>query len=231
MLVVPNEVFGETPVGKAIAGYLRAGDTFIDVGANHGAYSVVAASIVGSAGAVFAFEPQPHLARLVEASLSETFEGRLGVYAVACGATSATVQLLAPDGSSGEAGIFRGFSGSGRHRSYPVPLERIDGLLADRKLPGRVLVKLDVEGSEYAALMGAERLVEELRPILILEVNPRSMRAAGFTIGDLRTWLMDHGYRWFRQLRSDSRYRSLGLLDAGVQGNVVVGASLAEAGT
>ncbi|MBC6422595.1 MAG: FkbM family methyltransferase [Hormoscilla sp. SP5CHS1] len=38
--------------------YLQKGDVFVDIGAHIGYYSVIAARIVGSAGKVFAFEPE-----------------------------------------------------------------------------------------------------------------------------------------------------------------------------
>src|SRR5207245_4722448 len=49
---------------------LRPGDTLLDVGANHGTYSIVASKLVGFGGAVVAVEPIPKLARLIEKSLA-----------------------------------------------------------------------------------------------------------------------------------------------------------------
>lgn len=55
------------PTGEArvLSQLLEDGDSFIDIGANHGSYSLLARKRVGERGRVVAFEPQPHLARLL----------------------------------------------------------------------------------------------------------------------------------------------------------------------
>src|SRR3954468_546190 len=50
----------------ALKSLLQRGDTFIDVGANEGYFSVVAARLVGPTGRVIAIEPQSRLARVLE---------------------------------------------------------------------------------------------------------------------------------------------------------------------
>ena len=44
---------------------LQRGDVFVDVGANIGYFSVLAACLVGEGGQVFAFEPDPDNFRLL----------------------------------------------------------------------------------------------------------------------------------------------------------------------
>jgi hypothetical protein len=56
-------------------------------------------------------------------------------------------------------------------------------------------MKLDVEGSELAALRGAAAFVRERRPLVLLEINPTTAAAAGYTVGDLLGFLRDLGYR------------------------------------
>ncbi len=59
-----------------------------------------------------------------------------------------------------------------------VALRRCDDALAWRQFPGRLVVKLDIEGSEYAFLQGAAQMLSTLTPPLLMEINPLSLRAA-----------------------------------------------------
>src|SRR5688500_587619 len=56
-----DELLELTPEARTVRALLREGDSFLDVGANHASYSLLAARIVGPGGAVEAFEPQPRL--------------------------------------------------------------------------------------------------------------------------------------------------------------------------
>ena len=51
--------------------------------------------------------------------------------------------------------------------------------------PGRVFLKLDVEGGDLAFLRGAERMTRARRPVILFEINPDSARAGGYGVGDL----------------------------------------------
>lgn len=52
-----------------IAGSLRAGDVFLDIGANIGYYSLMASRLVGESGRVYAFEPIPENAHKILAAV------------------------------------------------------------------------------------------------------------------------------------------------------------------
>jgi len=55
---------------------------------------------------------------------------------------------------------------AGRSISYPVAVKRLDDILGDRPID---LLKIDVEGGEYNALLGSPRLIERCKPILLFE--------------------------------------------------------------
>lgn len=58
-------------------------------------------------------------------------------------------------------------------------MRRLDDVIDWRHLPGRTVIKLDVEGSELAALLGARKLIQAVAPPLMIEINPQAMQAAG----------------------------------------------------
>jgi FkbM family methyltransferase len=67
--------------------------------------------------------------------------------------------------------------------------------------PPRV-IKIDIEGGEYAALEGAATLVERHHPHLIIETHPRMMRDVAGSLPELCAWLVARGYHLV-DLRAD----------------------------
>jgi FkbM family methyltransferase len=192
-LGVPGDMCG---LPQVLRRFLRPGDTFIDGGANHGTFSITASHLVGSHGLVISIEPQPRLATLLRTLLAYG-PAPHEVHEVACGNGSGQVDLFIPTASSGSAGVFSTFSGFSEHAHLRAKLCPLDDILDWRRLPGRVFIKVDVEGSELAFLKGARELIRHTRPKILLEVNPSSMRAAGVSLDDLRGVLRELGYTHF----------------------------------
>ena len=179
---------------------LAPGGVFVDVGANLGYFSIIAASVVGEGGAVFAFEPEPDNFRLLLANA--TLNGQQDrIHAVQAGLAACDAQgrLYLSDTNLGDHRILA--AGSGRN-SLPIPL--LDG---GKYLEGRLsridLLKVDTQGSEYQVMLGLMPLLRRLpRPFRILiELTPLSLRQSG-TSGralvellatlEMPLWIVDH---------------------------------------
>jgi FkbM family methyltransferase len=221
-LQVVNELTSDYADTRILADLLSAGDTFIDVGANHGSFSIVASKLVGSAGHVVAVEPQPRLAQAVEKSLAANAACAYQVHQIALGDRDDQIELLIPRDSSGAAGVYEDHSGSHRHRRVKVPLRRFDEAVEWEKLPGRTIVKLDVEGSELAFLAGAGKMIAARRPRLIVEVHPATLRASGHTGDDLKHAMIDLGYTQYAELDTLDETKPLGDMGTQVHRNVLV---------
>ncbi|MEB3356503.1 MAG: FkbM family methyltransferase [Synechococcales bacterium] len=220
-LQVVNELSRDDSDVKVLEYLLSEGDSFIDVGANHGSFSIVASKLVGSRGSVTAIEPQPRLARAVEKSLALNALGRFQVYPVAVGAFDGEIELLVPQGSSGAAGIYSDHSAVQAHATLPVAIRKFDTLLDWRSLPGQVVVKLDIEGSELAFLAGAQAMLTTLKPRLILEVHPGTLKAAGKTGADLKKALQDLGYGRYAEVNKPEVTFPMEDLNTQFQRNVI----------
>jgi FkbM family methyltransferase len=190
-LAVPNEIAKGLP--RLLSRFLRPGDTFLDIGANHGTFAVTASQIVGPAGRVIAIEPQEPLARLVRQSLASG-DAPFAVHNVACGHQPGTAELYVPEASSGAAGLHKSYSASTLHRAATVNVVRLDDLLAPETLPGNVFVKIDIEGNESNCLRGASQFLAAHRPPILIELNPRALQAAGTSVRELLAILREHGY-------------------------------------
>lgn len=176
---------------------LAEGKTFIDGGANDGMYSVFAASRVGPKGAVIAVEPSSReYGRLLE-------NIRLNALPV----TPAHVALgrepgeailaIAEDGHEGLNTIGEAVSAPTVRTSAHerVRVVTIDELVEEHALDPVDVIKLDVEGSEVDALLGARMTVARDRPLILLEAEDERLASQGRTRNDLRTVVEEFGYR------------------------------------
>ena len=200
MLIVLHEIRAQQDEFRIMRHVLHAGDTFIDVGANHGSFSMVAARLVGPTGIVLAVEPQPRLATLLRKSFAANNYSHCHCVELACSDRTGQAELFIPDTGSGSAGLVECFSGRTKHRTVSVRMTPLDDEADWKSFSGQVLIKLDVEGSELAFLRGAERLIRHHRPLVILEINPTTASAAGYTISDLLDRLDGLGYRRFAEI-------------------------------
>ncbi len=217
---VLDEVRGGGAEHEVMRRCIAAGDTFVDVGANHGGYAVFAAALTGAGGRVVACEPQPRLARLVEQSLAATGASPYEVLAAACGDREEMVDLFIPRAGSGSASVFADYQ-SGPNARVEVRQARLDDAVDWQSFPGRVFVKLDVEGSELAFLRGAEELIRARQPLILLEINDESARAGGYGVNDVLQRLAELGYDRAVELGSISHAVPLVGIDHAPLRNVV----------
>jgi FkbM family methyltransferase len=192
-LRIPREL---TEAPRVLRHFLRPGDTFIDAGANHGTFSMVAAQLVGTEGLVVSIEPQPRLAGLLR-KLAALGPSRFQVHQIACGQRTEEIEFYIPSATSGSGGLFPKFSAQSHHRTIHVAMRPLDDVIDWRGLPGRILMKLDVEGSELSCLRGAGQLIRATAPVLMLEINPSAMRAAATPKAALIKMVLDLGYERF----------------------------------
>ncbi|UFN50972.1 FkbM family methyltransferase [Roseomonas sp. OT10] len=181
-----------------ILAVLEPGDGFIDVGANIGWFSVLAAQAVGPRGRVHAFEPRADLAgRLRQSIVDNGFEDRCRVEMIALGAEEGAIDLAwVPDERNpGHSFIVPRSMPEGAVSLGRVPVRPLDALGLDG--PVR-LIKIDVEGAEPLVLRGAQGLIARDRPILLIELFPYWLgRVSGTTADALLTQLRGWGYRIF----------------------------------
>lgn len=218
---VVNELTSPHSDVQVLHALLSEGDSFIDIGANHGSFSIVASEIVGVQGSVTAVEAQPRLAKAVEQSLFSNAPCDFQVHQVAVGASDGEIQFLVPKGSSGSAGIYSQHSATQKHDTFKVAVRRFDDLVDWRSLPGQVLVKLDIEGSELEFLAGAKDMVLSRQPTLIIEVHPGTLKAAGKTGEDLKQVLQELGYKRYSELEKLEESFPIEALNTQLQRNVV----------
>jgi FkbM family methyltransferase len=145
---------------------LRSGDCFLDVGANVGIVSVVAAQAVGPNGIVQAFEPQPRLAELLRDSLARNRYAQVHVHEIALSNRDGSMPLFIPSDNLGAASLEEGRGQTGP--PVNVMVRHASDYLRSLQLPPVRLLKIDIEGHEGIFLAGASEYIRANPPSAIL---------------------------------------------------------------
>jgi FkbM family methyltransferase len=155
--------YWESWITQAIVRTVRPGWTCVDVGANHGYYTLLLADAVGPAGSILACEPNPPVADLLERTVRVNgFSQRVRVVREAIAdLTGARAALAVPAGLTMNAAVVadpdQGIAvGTVTIDELCWPLDRVD------------MVKIDVEGAEERVWRGMQETVARSPAIIIL---------------------------------------------------------------
>lgn len=140
----------------------------IDGGANVGLWST---ALADTFNIVHAFEPARDTFEMLRRAVTRHHKN-ITPHAVALWSERANVAVVSPKPRSKSTACFVQTGGS-------VEAITVDSL----KLPSCGLIKLDLEGAEMCALLGAEQTLRQLRPVVIVECY-RHGRRFGYTEED-----------------------------------------------
>ena len=175
---------------RFLRAFLRPGMTFVDVGANRGDFTLLAASLVGSGGRVYAIEPEAENCRWLQRSIHENHFTNIEL-----------IQAAATD-QVGEAKLYLG-QRSGWHTLLPgynppehgavmVRTMKLDDALGH--IPRLDLMKIDVEGFEGPVVRGALALIKRMKPVVLMDTHPQM----GAELGSIEQSFQSLGYRLSR---------------------------------
>jgi len=172
---------------------LEKGDVALDVGANQGAHTAVMADLVGSTGAIFAFEPIPMLFH----GLKSRFKDRpfITMLPLAISDTDGTANFFINTTNVSFCSSLRNQDEFSRGVSFGIEVDtrRID-LLEFLKPQAVRLIKFDVEGAELLALKGASETLRRARPVCVFEWGDSVAAAYGATSCDMWRFWTGHEY-------------------------------------
>jgi FkbM family methyltransferase len=165
--------------------HVRRGDVIYDIGANVGVYTLLSSVLVGDAGHVYAFEPSPQNLDFLRAHVARNRLSNVTVIEQAVGAAVGTVKFTSNRGLMGRIDD---------HGDITVPVTSIDAFVAAGHRPP-TLMKIDVEGAEADALIGAERTLRTHRPTLFLATHSFLATHLHEVHGRCVRFLQEIGYR------------------------------------
>lgn len=184
----------ETELVMQLGEALEPGMVFLDVGAHVGLYSIVAAARVGETGKVFAFEPSEETFGLLARNAARSKADVIECTRAAVSSEEGFVELHLGDKS------IRASSTMGKatytSNSETVPTVTLDGFLAARGITAVDAIKMDIEGAERLALLGAHDLLAGPgAPGLIqIELDERHTTRFGHSTQEVTGLLRDAGY-------------------------------------
>ncbi len=182
----------EKDVAAVFRRVLRPGMAVVDVGANIGYFTMLSASIVGATGQVLAVEPNPRNVRLLEASRRLNGFAQVTVAQVAAGRETGILVLHAAHSNGTTSAPSADLEAL--LAAETVPALRLDDLVQAGRPIG--LIKVDVEGAEYNALLGGRGILERDRPTIISEFSPGYMPGiSGIDGAGYLRWIVARGYR------------------------------------
>jgi len=163
------QLYGEFSEGECVVfqQLVRAGWTVLELGANIGAHTLLLSRLVGPRGKVIAFEPQRIVFQTLCANIALNSVLNVDAKQQAVGSSNGTI--LVPQLDFLQANNFAGLSLEGAMAGETVAQISID----DLNLKSCQFIKMDIEGMEREAVLGASRTLRRLKPILYVENDRR----------------------------------------------------------
>lgn len=184
----------ERPVQDALASLVRRGVVCYDVGANLGFYSVLLGRLCGPTGSVYAFEPVPGNAAMIERNARLNRMANINVLRVALSRADGRGELLLARHNGGAvlrgAGVPPDLAGH-----VAVETRALDTLVDAREIEPPDVVKIDVEGAEMDVLQGMQKVLRSRAPAIVLELDDETEAACERKLAACRSFLGALDYR------------------------------------
>ncbi len=172
--------------------HLSAGNTFLDVGSHYGIFSILASKLVGPGGKVIAVEPHGGALQVLRENLAVNRCENVEVLNLAFSDTTGPVALVYHENGVGlqpssdpvsTVNTIQGIAGDEALRDFPIP----------------AVVKIDVEGHEFAVLSGLKQtLSSEACRLLSVEVHP-SLLPSGINKDSIMAFIRERGFNVLSQ--------------------------------
>ena len=145
---------------------LRPGDTVVDVGANCGVVTIYSSRLVGPKGHIYAIEPQPDLAVLIQKSAAIGGYSQVSVHSIALSDCDGTMNLAIPEDNSGKATLM--LRNKFPYKTIQVQTKKASDYISSLSLGLIHLMKVDAEGYEYIIIKDVLESLRERSPDIIL---------------------------------------------------------------
>lgn len=166
--------------------FLRKGDTFVDIGANVGSYSILGSGVVGAYS--IAIEPIPATLDCMQANIAVNgIQKLVAPLNIGLGSKCSTLRFTNEKDSS-----INHVAMECDKETMEVSVRMLDDIIEERTLPS--LIKIDVEGFETEVLLGGQNTLQkkELKAIII-ELNGSGLRY-GYKDADIHSLLVNTGF-------------------------------------
>lgn len=186
---------GEQELLQLLISLVRPGDVVYDIGANMGIHAVFLGQAVGTLGRILAFEPEPHYCERLRGNTALNDVQNVRVFCLALGDHAHLSELLPSERGTAAPRLAENSATEGAEpKGQSVQVIEGDSLIESENLPTPRMVKIDVEGHEYAVLRGLRRTLTDAQcQIVCCEVHP-DLLPEGVGSGEILNLLKSCGF-------------------------------------
>lgn len=183
---------------RCVKASLERGGVFVDIGANEGFYTILGARLTGAKGTVIAVEPQDRLIPVIEENLRlNALNDIVLVHAGISDKDGVETLYLTPDVNTGSSGFHQ--TQKYLVQTQFVPTLTLEQLLDQNNVESVDLMKMDIEGYEYEAILGSQVFASGRVRALALELHETILKQRGRSENEIIAFLERCGY-------SETRY-------------------------
>lgn len=160
---------------------IKAGDVIIDIGANIGYFTLLAAKLSGPTGKVLAFEPDSEIFQILQKNIRLNHHKNVTLVAQALSNWTGYTQLYISETNRGDNRIYQH---DGAQRTIRIKVTTLDRYLEKMKtqinLSKISLIKIDIQGAELKALKGMKNLLQLNNNLkIITEIESLKLQSFG----------------------------------------------------
>jgi FkbM family methyltransferase len=171
---------------------LEPGMCVLDIGANIGLYSAVAAQRIGPTGRVIAVEPGAENCSFIKRTAERNSFNNIELIQKAAGARSESAFLYLCSTNKADHRIY---DQSHERERVPVEIEPVDLMLEKLGTPHVDVIKMDTQGAEPFVFDGMKQLLQKNRRLkIMMEFWPWGIRQAGRDPAELLETIREHGF-------------------------------------
>jgi FkbM family methyltransferase len=181
---------------------LRLGDTFIDVGANIGYFSVTAGALVGPQGSVIAIEAHPSTYKVLLDNLALNGLSQARAVNLAAWHKEDTLEIFSnAEFSGGTTTVVPNFAEQWNLRpSCTVFAKPLSSIITLKEIRSARMLKIDVEGAEWSVIQGLVAILDQSQKDLeiVIEVSPAQLELQGQSLKRLVEIFGEFGFHPYR---------------------------------
>lgn len=193
----------ERPEIDYISQYLKSGNVFVDIGANIGLFSLNASKIVGDKGKVISFEAFSSNYRQFKNNIEINNFKNIISENKAISNQNSTVEILYNEGDH-NIGMASSFLKNFTSKEI-VESITLDDYASNNSIEKIDLIKIDIEGGEYNAILGMTKILSDSKPQVLIEINHQTLQDSGRTEKEIIDLFNQFNYRIIKKLSSDAQ--------------------------
>jgi FkbM family methyltransferase len=174
---------------------ISKGDLVLDIGANIGLYTLLAARIVGQNGKVYAFEPDPKNYDLLLKNIKINGYKNVVPIQKAVSDRNEIRKLFLRENTTMNS-LSNNLEDNCPTGFINVETITVDNFFENKSPANLKLIKMDIEGAEMLALLGMSRIIETNKNLsIITEFNPTFIKKLGYSSKEFIKKIHDYGFK------------------------------------